>query len=132
MSELGYTILLFSLPNYARRIGLDAHQGAVVAALIDQIIDWQTLYGSLERRLGKNNYSDCDDWDLCNALLGHLDICQEPGDFVFLCFALLSGIVCGTFWATLAPVGADVAGLSELPSTLSVILFLMVSPTTCE
>lgn len=46
--------------------------------------------------------------------------------------ALLAGMLCGTFWATVAPVAADVAGLSEVPSTLSVVLFCMVVPTICK
>jgi len=34
-SMLGYIVLLFSLPNYARYIGLTAHQGSVVGALLN-------------------------------------------------------------------------------------------------
>lgn len=53
--------------------------------------------------------------------------------FGSLCFfAIVAGMLCGTFWATVAPIGADVAGLSEVPSTLSVVLFCMAVPTTCK
>ena len=41
-------------------------------------------------------------------------------------------MVCGTFWSTIAPVGADVAGLKELPSTLCIVLIVMFVPTTCK
>jgi MFS family permease len=34
-TELGYIVLLYSLPNYARSIGLSAHQGAVVGAVLN-------------------------------------------------------------------------------------------------
>jgi len=34
-SMLGYVILLFSLPNYARSIGLSAQQGSVIGALLN-------------------------------------------------------------------------------------------------
>jgi MFS family permease len=34
-SMLGYIVLLFSLPNYARSIGLSAQQGSVVGALLN-------------------------------------------------------------------------------------------------
>lgn len=32
---LGYIVLLFSLPNYARSIGLSAHQGSVIGAMLN-------------------------------------------------------------------------------------------------
>lgn len=34
-SMLGYIVLLFSLPNYARSIGLSAQQGSVIGALLN-------------------------------------------------------------------------------------------------
>jgi MFS family permease len=34
-SMLGYIVLLFSLPNYARSIGLSAEQGSVIGALLN-------------------------------------------------------------------------------------------------
>jgi len=34
-SMLGYVVLLFSLPNYARSVGLTAKQGSVVGALLN-------------------------------------------------------------------------------------------------
>ena len=32
---LGYIVLLFSLPNYANSIGLTAHQGSIVGAILN-------------------------------------------------------------------------------------------------
>jgi cyanate permease len=34
-SMLGYIVLLFSLPNYARSIGLSAQKGSVIGALLN-------------------------------------------------------------------------------------------------
>ena len=34
-TELGYVVLLYSLPNYATSIGLSTHQGSVVGALLN-------------------------------------------------------------------------------------------------
>jgi MFS family permease len=34
-SMLGYVVLLFSIPNYASRVGLTAHQGSVVGAVLN-------------------------------------------------------------------------------------------------
>ena len=35
LSELGHTVLLFTFPNYTRRIGLSAQQGSVVGGLLN-------------------------------------------------------------------------------------------------
>jgi hypothetical protein len=32
---LGYVVLLFSLPNYARSVGLTAQQGSVIGAILN-------------------------------------------------------------------------------------------------
>ena len=130
LSEFGYTILLYSLPNYARRIGLDAHQGAIVGALINLgILIGRPFTGYLSDTLGRINMATVTT-GLCGVAC--LVIWIFVKGFGVLCFfAILAGILCGTFWATVAPVGADVAGLSEVPSTLAVVLFCMVLPTTC-
>lgn len=35
LSMLGYVVLLFSLANYARSVGLSAQQGSVIGALLN-------------------------------------------------------------------------------------------------
>lgn len=45
-------------------------------------------------------------------------------------YALLSGSVAGTFWACIAPVGAEVVGIKRLPSALSLMWLVLVLPTT--
>ena len=131
LSEFGYTILLYSLPNSARRIGLNAHQGSIVGALINLgILIGRPFTGYLSDTLGRINVATVTT-GLCGVVC--LVIWIFAKGFAVLCFfAILAGILCGTFWATVAPVGADVAGLSEVPSTLAVVLFCMVLPTTCR
>lgn len=51
---------------------------------------------------------------------------------VLIFFAILDGTVAGVFWTTIAPVGAEVVGLKELPSALSIVWLVLVLPTTCE
>ena len=41
-------------------------------------------------------------------------------------------MVAGTFWTTIAPIGAEVVGLKELPSALSIVWIFLVIPTTRE
>ena len=131
MSELGYTVLLFSLPNYARRIGLNAQQGSIAGGLLNVgLIIGRPLVGHSSDTLGRINMATFTT-GLCGLLC--LLIWIFATNFAVLClFAVLAGMVCGTFWSTIAPVGADIAGLSELPSTLSIVLVLMVVPTTCK
>ena len=131
LSELGYTILLYSLPNYARRIGLSAHQGSIVGALINLgLLIGRPSTGYLSDSWGRINMATATT-GLCGVTC--LVVWIFSKSFGSLCFfAILAGTLCGTFWATVAPVGADVAGLSEVPSTLSVVLFCMVVPTTCK
>ncbi|KAI4212943.1 MAG: hypothetical protein LQ351_004469 [Letrouitia transgressa] len=129
LSELGYTILLYSLPNYARRTGLNVHQSSIVGALINLgLLIGRPTTGYLSDTLGRINMATITT-GLCGVAC--LVIWIFSKNFGSVCFfALLAGMLCGTFWATVAPIGADVAGLSEVPSTLSVVLFCMVLPTT--
>ena len=131
MSELGYTLLLFSLPYYARRIGLSAKQGSIVGALLNLgLFIGRPVVGHSSDTLGNINIATLTT-GFCGTIC--LLIWIFAKSFAVLClFAILAGLVCGTFWATVAPVPADVAGLSELPSTLTIVLFLMVVPTTCK
>ena len=131
LSELGYTILLYSLPNYARRIGLNAHQGSIVGALINLgLLIGRPSTGYLSDTWGRINMATATT-GLCGVAC--LVVWIFSKSFGSLCFfAIVAGMLCGTFWATVAPIGADVAGLSEVPSTLSVVLFCMAVPTTCK
>lgn len=53
-TELGYIVLLYSLPNYARSIGLSAHQGAVVGAVLNLGLAFgRPVVGFLSDRLGR-------------------------------------------------------------------------------
>ncbi|KAK2593559.1 hypothetical protein QQS21_008734 [Conoideocrella luteorostrata] len=47
-----------------------------------------------------------------------------------LVFALVSGMLCGTFWCTVTPVLAEVVGIRKLASTFGVICIVLVLPTT--
>lgn len=53
---------------------------------------------------------------------------QSYGVLIF--FALLGGAVAGTFWATIAPVAAEVVGLKAVPSALNLEWLVIVLPTT--
>ena len=131
LSELGYTVQLYSLPNYARRVGLNAHQGSILGALINLgLLIGRPLTGYLSDTWGRINLATLTT-GLCGVAC--LVVWIFSKSFGSLCFfAIVTGIPCGTFWASVAPVGADVAGHSEVPSILSVVLFYMTVLTTCR
>ncbi|KAI9644659.1 hypothetical protein NHQ30_006683 [Ciborinia camelliae] len=128
-SMLGYIVLLFSLPSYARSIGLSAKQGSVIGALMNlgQGIGRPSV-GAFSDVTGRINMAGT-----CTFLAGFF--CLLIWIFaksynVLIFFALIVGTVSGTFWATVAPVGAEVVGLKNLPSALSITWLVLVIPCT--
>ena len=130
-SMLGYIVLLFSLPNYALSIGLTAKQGSIIGALLNlgQGIG-RPAAGIFSDVVGRINVAG-----LLTFFVGLLCLvvwifAKSFGVLVF--FAILVGTGAGTFWATVAPVGAEVVGLKELPSALSITWIALVLPVTCK
>ncbi|KAE9376812.1 MFS general substrate transporter [Stipitochalara longipes BDJ] len=128
-SMLGYIVLLFSLPNYARSIGLSAKQGSIIGALLNlgQGIG-RPFVGYFSDAAGRINMAGT-----CTFLAGLFCLiiwifAKSFGVLTF--FALIVGTVSGTFWATIAPVGVEVVGLKILPSALSLAWLLLVLPCT--
>ena len=129
-SMMGYITLLFSLPNYATSIGLSALQGSIVGALLNlgQGLG-RPVVGILSDRAGRINLAGG-----CTFVGGLFCFviwifAKDFGTLVF--FAIIVGTVAGVFWTTIAPVGAEVVGLKELPSALSIVWIFLVLPTTC-
>ena len=128
LSELGYIVLLFSLPHYATTIGLTQSQGSVVSAVLNVGLGVnRPLVGYLSDRWGRINMAmamtaSCGIF--CLAL-------WVPADSygLLLVFALLAGLGCGTFWGTMAAVTAEVVGLRRLPTAFGVICISLVAPT---
>jgi len=128
-SMLGYIVLLFSLPNYARSIGLTAQQGSVIGALLNLGQGMgRPVVGYFSDSFGRINMAGT-----CTFLAGLFCMviwifAKSYGVLIF--FALIVGTVSGTFWATIGPVGAEVVGLQILPSALSIIWIVLVLPCT--
>lgn len=133
-SMLGYTILLFSLPAYARAIGLSAKQGSILGAILNlgQMVG-RPFIGLSSDRWGRLNNATIFTL-LCGIVCFAFWIPAETvsSPMGLLCFfAIVGGAMAGTFWTTIAPVGAEVLGLQDLPAGLSLTWLLMVPPTTC-
>ncbi|KAH6678425.1 MFS transporter-like protein [Halenospora varia] len=128
-SMLGYVVLLFSLPNYARSIGLTAKQGSVIGAVLNLGQGMgRPFVGYFSDAFGRINMAGT-----CTFLAGLFSLviwifAKSYGVLIF--FALIVGTVAGTFWATIGPVGAEVVGIKILPSALSIVWLAIVLPCT--
>ncbi|KAI9933932.1 hypothetical protein ASPWEDRAFT_35915 [Aspergillus wentii DTO 134E9] len=129
LTELGFIVLLYSLPNYATSIGLTARQGSVVSALLNLgLTIGRPLIGYYSDIVGRINMAT-----LMTTVCGVLCLAvwvPAKSYPVLLIFALLSGCVTGTFWTCAAPVLAEVVGMQRLPSAWGMICFSLVLPTT--
>jgi MFS family permease len=128
-SMLGYVALLFTLPNYALSVGLTAQQGSVIGALLNlgQGLG-RPVVGIISDRFGRINICTMLTF-LCGFFCLVIWIfAVSYGVLIF--FAIIGGTVAGTIWVTIAPVGAEVVGLRELPSALSVAWLVFALPAT--
>lgn len=128
-TELGYIILLYSLPSYASSIGLTPAQGSVANALLNLgLAVGRPPIGHLSDTFGRINMAGILTL-LCSVFCFALWIpAQSYGPL--LAFALVSGMFCGIFWCTVTPVLAEVVGIRKLPSTFAAICIALVLPTT--
>ncbi|KAL8682200.1 MAG: hypothetical protein Q9186_001738 [Xanthomendoza sp. 1 TL-2023] len=128
-SMLGYIVLLFSLPSYATSIGLSPKQGSIVGALLNlgQGLG-RPIVGMVSDNAGRINIAGSLTFIPGLLCLIVWIFAKDFGVLVF--FALLVGTMSGTFWTTIAPVGAEVVGLKDLPSALSIVWLVLVLPTT--
>lgn len=128
-SMLGYVALLFSVANFALSVGLSAHQGSIVSALLNlgQGLG-RPFVGMFSDRFGRINIATLLSF-LCGLFcLVIWTFARSMGVICF--FAVLVGTVSGTYWATSSPVLAEILGLRDLPSGLSINWITLVAPTT--
>lgn len=129
LSMLGYLVLVYSLPNYATSIGLTPSQGSIVGAILNlgQALG-RPVVGITSDRVGRINIATG-----LSAICGLLCLvwwifAKDFGTLVS--FALVVGTVAGTYWATIAPVEAEVIGLQDLPTALSMTWVVLILPVT--
>jgi MFS family permease len=131
LSMLGYIVLLFSLPNYARTVGMTASQGSIIGAVLNlgQGLGRPPI-GYFSDNFGRINMASSMTF---LAGLFSLVIWMFAKSFgVLIFFAIMGGMVAGTFWAIAPPVWVEVMGLADLPSSLSITWLVLVLPTTCK
>ncbi|CAG8169723.1 unnamed protein product [Penicillium nalgiovense] len=128
-SMLGYVALLFSVANFALSVGLSPHQGSIVSALLNlgQGLG-RPFVGMFSDRLGRINIATFLSF-LCGLFC--LAIWTSADSMGVVCFfAVLVGTVAGTYWATVSPVLAEIIGIRDLPSGLSITWLTLVAPCT--
>lgn len=128
-SMLGYVAILFSMANFAVSVGLSAHQSSIIGALLNlgQGLG-RPFVGMFSDKLGRINIATFLTF-LCGLFcLVIWTFARNMGVVSF--FAVLVGTVAGTYWATVAPVLAEIIDLKDLPCGLSITWLVLVPPTT--
>lgn len=128
-SMLGYIVLLFSLASYARSLGLSSTESALVSALMNlaQAVG-RPLVGWGSDLTGRINMAAS-----ASFLAGLLTLVIWPlaeKFAVLVVFALLLGLVAGTFFATISPLAAEVVGLEHVSAGLGLVWLVLVVPCT--
>lgn len=128
-SIMSYTIVLFSIPDYGKSLGLGSDQGALLGALVNlgQVIGRPGV-GLMSDYFGRLNVSV-----LMTGASGLL--CFVFWTFAetyasIVAFSLVIGLFIGTFWASLAPLVAEVLGLQQTINGLNICWIVMVAPVT--
>jgi MFS family permease len=131
LSMLGYVVLLFSLPNYAKTVGLTASQGSIIGAVLNlgQALGRPPI-GYFSDSFGRINMAASMTFLAGFFSLVVWSFAKSFGVLIF--FAIVGGMFAGTFWAVVGPVYAEVMGLVDLPSSLSITWLVLVLPTTCK
>jgi len=128
-TELGYIILLYSLPVYANSIGLSAQQGTVANALFNVgLAVGRPFLGWFSDVFGRINVAGLT--ALLTSIFCFALWMPSTSYASLLAFALLAGMLCGTFWAAVTPILAEVVGIRKLTSTIGVVMIAMVAPAT--
>jgi MFS family permease len=131
LSMLGYIVLLFSLPNYARTVGMTASQGSIIGAVLNlgQALGRPPI-GYFSDSFGRVNMAAS--MTFLTGLFSLVIWMFAKSFGVLIFFAIIVGCVAGTFWAVVGPVWTEIIGLVDLPSSLSITWLVLVLPTTCE
>jgi len=145
---LGFVVLIFSLPNYANYIGLTPHQASVISAVLNlgQVFGRPPV-GYFSDSFGRINMAGTMTfasglfalviWTFAKSYavgnprdaIDRQQSCSQNMQ-VLIFYAFIAGTVAGTYWATIAPVCAEVVGLRDLPAALSITLLNLVLPDT--
>ncbi|KAE8445055.1 hypothetical protein EG329_013769 [Mollisiaceae sp. DMI_Dod_QoI] len=127
MSMLGYITLLYSLPDFSNSIGLTKNQAAAISAYLNLgTAIGRPMIGLTSDRLGRIEVAGFMTFFCGLACFAIWIPAKAYGVTIF--FAIVSGAVVGVFWMTVAPIAVEVAGLSQVPSLLSIMWVMLFLP----
>ncbi|KAK1757535.1 major facilitator superfamily domain-containing protein [Echria macrotheca] len=126
---ISYTIVVFSITDYALTVGFTAEQGSIVSAIfnLSQGIG-RPLIGLYSDKFGRFNVAGL---STLIAGIAALSLWIFAGrSYAGLIVYSIFGLFAGCIWPCVAPVGAEVVGLQLLPSALSIYWLVLVLPAT--
>lgn len=111
---LGYVVILFSLPDFARAQGFSANQGSILNALLALGMAFgRPLVGLASDRWGRLNIGGI--MTFVTGVSCFVIWMPAGKNFgVSVLFSLVNGAVCGTFWTTIAPITVEVVSLIHI------------------
>ncbi|OGM42551.1 MFS transporter (Mch2) [Aspergillus bombycis] len=126
---LGYFVLMYSLANYANKIGLNASQASIITAIFNlgQAVG-RPCIGYFSDRVGRINMAGS--MTFLAGILALVVWTNAKSYGVLGFFAVAEGLVGGNFWATIAPLMAEVVGLKEVAAGLNLLWLSIVLPCT--
>ncbi|EPQ55772.1 MFS general substrate transporter [Gloeophyllum trabeum ATCC 11539] len=128
-SLLGYIVLLYSLSDFSISKGLSTHQASIVTAVLSVgMTVGRPLVGYFSDSVGRINMAGIATFITGLTCFIIWIPAQSYGVCVF--FALVNGAICGSFWSCVGPLTAEVVGIANLPSGLSLVWLSVVVPCT--
>ncbi|CEL04958.1 hypothetical protein ASPCAL06081 [Aspergillus calidoustus] len=126
---LGYFILIFSLAHYGTEIGLTPSHASLISGLFNlgQAIG-RPLVGYFSDSVGRITIAGATTFVAGAICLAVWVNAHSFGVLVF--FAIAEGLVAGNFWATIAPLVAEVLGIDKVPSGMNLVWLSIVVPST--
>ncbi|KAH7312985.1 MFS transporter, MCP family, solute carrier family 16, member 6 [Rhexocercosporidium sp. MPI-PUGE-AT-0058] len=129
MSMLGYITLLFSMSDFATSIDLDGSQAATITALLNLgTALGRPFIGVISDRLGRVETAGFITLICAISVFAIWIPATSYGVTIF--FVVVNGAILGVFWVTIGPISAEIVGLQDLPSMLSLAWLVTVLPTT--
>ncbi|KAK4890333.1 hypothetical protein LTR27_010976 [Elasticomyces elasticus] len=126
----GYMVILYSVSSYAVQVvGLTQARAGILTAVLNLGTGvGRPCIGFASDRYGRIEVAAI---LTLSCSISVFAIWIPANSFGVLCFyALLSGAILGTYWMTIGPLCAEVAGLKEVPSFLNIQWLTVVLPTT--
>lgn len=126
----GYITLMFSLSDYTLWIGKSHADSATVAAVLNLgCAVGRPFIGFVSDRCGRIRVAGIVTF-ACSVLV--FTVWLPTSSFAaLLVFALTGGAALGIFWVTIGPLAADVVGLRDATSFLSLSSLTIVLPSSC-